>query len=143
MLIFSAALGLRLREMQVYPAHWAQAFITGLLPFSIAVRIMTALSVVTEPAEHMSDDTAVRPTGGIPLWHRLAFYNIGWNSNSKKSVHTKEGLATEICDMVQEVTLDAVGISEVYRLQDDDKHDERQVILRHLVSSLNLSLIHI
>ena len=63
MLIFSAALGLRLREMQVYPADWAQAFITGLLPFSIAVRIMTALSVFAEPAEYISEGGAVRPEG--------------------------------------------------------------------------------
>ena len=139
MLIFSAALGLRLREMQVYPADWAQAFITGLLPFSIAVRIMTALSAFAEPAEYISEGSAVRPAGGIPLWHRLAFYNIGWDSKSRKPVHTKEGLAKEICDMVQQVTLDAVGISEVYNLKDDGKHDERQVISRHLVSSLNSS----
>ena len=100
---------------------------------------MTALSLLAEPAEYLSGSSAVRPAGGIPLWHRLAFYNIGWNSKSKKPDHTKESLAKEICDMVQEVTLDAVGISEVYNLKDDSKHDERQVILQHLVSSLNSS----
>ena len=94
---------------------------------------------VAEPAEYISRSSAVQPANGIPLWHRLAFYNIGWTSKSTKPGHTKEGLAQEICDMVQELTLDAVGISEVYNLKDDDKHDERQIILRHLLSSLNRS----
>ena len=94
---------------------------------------------VAEPAEYISGRSAVQPADGIPLWHRLAFYNIGWGNKSKKPDHTKEGLAKEICDMVQELTLDAVGISEVYNLKDDDKHDERQIILRHLLSSLNSS----
>ena len=67
-----------------------------------------------EPAEYISRSSAVPPANGIPLWHRLAFYNIGWNSKSKKPLHTKEGLAKEICDMVQELNLDAVGITEVF-----------------------------
>ena len=104
----------------------------------VTVRIMTALSLLPEPAEYISGSSAVPPAGGW-LWLRLAFYNIGWDYKSKKSIHTQEGLAKEICDMVQELTLDAVGISEVYNLKDDDKHDERQVILRHLLSSLNSS----
>ena len=41
--------------------------------------------------------------------------------------------------MVQELILDAVGISEVYNLKDDDKHDERQIILGHPLSLLNSS----
>ena len=41
--------------------------------------------------------------------------------------------------MVQKLTLDAVGISEVYNLKDNDKRDERQIILQHLLSSLNSS----
>ena len=94
---------------------------------------------VAEPAEYISGSSAVQPANGIPLWHRLAFYNIGWDSASKQPVHTKERLAKEICDMVQELTLDAVGISEVYNLKEDDKHDERQIILRHLLSSLSSS----
>ena len=80
-----------------------------------------------EPAEYIHGRTAVQPANGIPLWHRLAFYNIGWLSRSKKPEHTKDCLAKEICDMVRELTLDAVGISEVYNLKDDDKDDERQI----------------
>ena len=94
---------------------------------------------VAEPAEYMSGSSAVQPANGIPLWQRLAFYSIGWNKDSKKPVHAKEGLAKKICDMVQELNLDAVGTSEVYNLKDDDKHDERQIILRHLLLSLNSS----
>ena len=60
-------------------------------------------------------------------------------STSKLAQHTKEGLANAIRDMVQGLALDAVGISEVYNLKDDDKHDERQMILRHPLSSLNSS----
>ena len=41
--------------------------------------------------------------------------------------------------MVQGLTLDAVGISEVYNLKEVDKHGERQMILGHLLSSLNSS----
>ena len=76
---------------------------------------------------------------GTPLWTRLAFYNIGWLSSSKKAHHTKEGLAEEIRDMVQGLTLDAVGISEVYYLKDRDNYEDRQMILQHLLSSLNSS----
>ena len=110
----SAALGLRVREVQVYAADWAQAFITGLLPFSIAVRIMAvcpSVLQVAEPADYISGSSAVQPANGIPLWQRLAFYNIGWNRGSKKPVHTKEGLAKEICDMVQELISISISIS--------------------------------
>ena len=92
-----------------------------------------------EPAEYISGRSAVQPANGIPLWHRLAFYNIGWDSRSKKPHHTADGLAKEICDMVQQLALDALGISEVYNLNEVDKHGERQMILRHLLSSLNNS----
>ena len=94
---------------------------------------------IAEPAEYISGTGSVQHANGIPLWHKLAFYKIGWQSTSKKPGHTKEGLAKEICDMVQELTLDAVGITEVYNLKEDDKHDERQIILRHLLSSLSSS----
>ena len=94
---------------------------------------------IAEPAEYISGTGSVQHANGIPLWHKLAFYKIGWTSTSKKPGHTKEGLAKEICDMVQELTLDAVGITEVYNLKEGDKHDERQIILRHLLSSLSSS----
>ena len=37
--------------------------------------------------------------------------NIGWNSESKKPHHTKEGLAKENCDMVQELISISISIS--------------------------------
>ena len=92
-----------------------------------------------KPAQYISGSSAVQPANGIPLSHSLAFYNIGWDSRSKRPNHTKDRLAKEICDMVQELTLDAVGISEVFNLKDDHKRDERQMIMRHLLSSLNSS----
>ena len=94
---------------------------------------------IAEPAEYISGTGSVQHANGIPPWHKLAFYNIGWTSKSKKQNHTKESLANEICDMVEELTLDAEGISEVYNLKDDEEHDKRQIILRHLLSSLNSS----
>ena len=66
------------------------------------------------------------PPAGYSEFHRLAFYNIGWNIASRK--HSKENLATEICDMVREKRADAVGISEIYNLRDNDNNDERQKV---------------
>ena len=91
----------------------------------------------------MCGKSAVQLANGTPLWHRFAFYNIGWDSTSKRPNHTKYRLANEISDMVDALTLDAVGISEVYNLKDDlkddHKRDERQMIWQHLLSSLNSS----
>ena len=95
---------------------------------------MTELGIYAEPAKHFSETIAVWPAA-YNSWHRVSFYNIGWNHNSKKPHHTKEHLASEICAMVQDLTLCAVGISEVFNLR--DVHAERTVILDHLVLRLN------
>ena len=60
-----------------------KTFIASLLPSSSAISIMTELCLSPEPAELVSGSSAVRPAGDNS-WHRLAFYNIGWNHTSKK-----------------------------------------------------------
>ena len=47
-----------------------------------------------------------------------------------------EGLATEICNMVPDLCVDAVGISEVFNLKDQGLQ-QRQDIMQHVVSKLN------
>lgn len=89
------------------------------------------------PAEHMFQGSAGRPASSNP-WAKLAFYNIGWLAASKKERHTKEGLATEICIMVRDKGVDAVGICEVFNLK-DDMRDKREIIMQHLVTKLNSS----
>ena len=79
--------------------------------------------------------SAARPADGNN-WYRLLFYNIGWNKDSKKARHTKEGLAIEICSMVHAKSADAVGLSEVFNLRDDLWH-RRQDIMQHVLAKLN------
>ena len=76
---------------------------------------------------------------GYSEFHRLAFYNIGWNPFSRKAWHTMDGLATEICDMVHDKCVDAVGICEVFNLRDDSCWQRRQDIMKHVVRKLNSS----
>ena len=88
-----------------------------------------------QPAQYMTVDDS--PPGGYSESHRLAFYNIGWDRKSKKEWHTADGLATEICDMVLDKGIDAVGICEVFNLRDDSCWQQRQGIMKHVVSKLN------
>ena len=88
-----------------------------------------------QPAQYMTVDHS--PPGGYSESHRLAFYNIGWDRKSKKEWHTADGLATEICDMVHDKGIDAVGICEVFNLRDDSCWQQRQGIMKHVVSKLN------
>ena len=90
-----------------------------------------------ESAEYMFKSSAARPAS-CNNWYRLSFYNIGWNLASKKARHTMEGLATEICNMVHDKCVDAVGISEVFNLK-HDMWQQRQDIMQHVVSKLNSS----
>ena len=62
---------------------------------------MTAPALEVKPAEYIGIGarSVAQPAGGNN-WYRLLFYNIGWNKDSKKERHTKEGLAIEICSMV-------------------------------------------
>ena len=94
-------------------------------------------SRAAQPAEALLHTSAVQPVGSNN-WYRLAFYNIGWLAASKKARHTKEGLATEICSLVQHKCVDAVGISEVFNLK-EDMRERRRLITDHIVSKLNSS----
>jgi len=94
--------------------------------------IMTA----TQSAEYLFGDSAVRPVANV-YWRRLAFWNIGWNYTSKK--HNMHWLAREICNFHTAKSFDAMGISEIFNIEEEHLHEERQVIMQHLVDALNSS----
>ena len=86
------------------------------------------------PANDATDPNATRPVhpapylnvdggGVLPVgyseYHRLSFYNISWNAKSNKPWHTMKGLAIEVCEMVHDKCIDAVGICGVFDLRDD------------------------
>ena len=96
---------------------------------------MTAPALRVKPAEYIGGRSVAQPAGGNN-WYRLLFYNIGWNKDSKKERHTKEGLAIQICSMVHSKSADAVGLSEVFNLRDDLWH-RRQDIMQHVLAKLN------
>ena len=98
---------------------------------------MTAPALSVEPAKFMFASSAGRPANSNP-WCKLAFCSIGWIESSKKPRHSKEVLATEICNMVHDKGVDAVGISEVFNLR-DDVGNKRQIIMQHVVATLNSS----
>ena len=83
--------------------------------------------------------SAAQPAVAQPgMWKsfcRLAFYNIGWNSQDKK--HTSAMLAKEIKEIVQTKDVHAVGISEVFNARDDYLHDRRQQIMRDILDALH------
>ena len=81
-------------------------------------------------------DVTSEQLAGYSNFYRLGFYNIGWNITSRK--HSKENLATEICDMVRDKRVDAVGISEVFNLREHHQ-EKRQDIMEHLLEKLNSS----
>ena len=93
-----------------------------------------AFQVISAP-KRIKDVTSEQLAGYCDFY-RLAFYNIGWNITSRK--HSKENLATEICDMVRDKRADAVGISEVFSLREDHQ-EKRQNIMEHLLEKLNSS----
>ena len=62
-------------------------------------------------------DVTSEQLAGYSNFYRLGFYNIGWNEDSKKKHHTKENLATEMCGMVRDKGVDALGISGVFNLR--------------------------
>ena len=98
-----------------------------------------------QPAVYITD-TCVAPPGtkqirttkpdGYGGFYRLAFYNICWNISSNQKHHTIHNLAREICDIVCDKGVDAMGISGVFDLR-DDLHETRQDIIKHLLSRLN------
>ena len=77
---------------------------------------------------------------GYSEFHRLAFYNIDWNGDDIEAWHTMHGLATEICDMVHDKCVDAVGICGVFNLRDEPANymaERRPDIMEHIVAKLN------
>ena len=106
-------------------SQWIESSQIATILFKLAMT--HSLGSAERPASESSDPNAVRPVqpaqymtvddsppGGYSESHRLAFYNIGWDRKSKKEWHTADGLATEICDMVLDKGIDAVGICEVF-----------------------------
>ena len=94
-----------------------------------------------EPAEYMMmrSGNAALPAG-YSEFHRLAFYNIDWNGDDIEAWHTMRGLATEICDMVHDKCVDAVGICGVFNLRDEPANhmaERRPDIMEHIVAKLN------
>ena len=65
--------------------------------------------------------TAAQPAVQGPT-HKLAVYNVGWLSSSKK--HNAAWLAREVSDIVTKRNIDAIGISEVFN-QRENLEDRR------------------
>ena len=87
------------------------------------------------PARYAS---GAQPFGCGELFMFL-FYNIGWQSTSKKPHHNKENLADEICEMAIAKGADAIGICEIYNLRDTHLAGKRQAIINHVLWKLNNS----
>ena len=75
----------------------------------------TRTPCAARPAQ-VVERSAARPAAHTGFY-TFAYYNIGWQSGSKRLHHTKENLAAEICDLVRAKCVDAVGISEVFPTQ--------------------------
>ena len=99
------------------------------------------------PAEYMAGDCLpppgsredlTAPPDGYCAPYRLAFYDIGWKISSKERRHTMVNLGKEICDIVRDKEVDAMGISQVFDVK--ERHPQkRQSIMKHLLSKLNSS----
>ena len=57
----------------------------------------------------------------------MAFYNIGWQYTDKK--RATADLAKLMRRICQQKTVHAFGISEVFNIREDDKHQLRQDIM--------------
>ena len=91
---------------------------------------------VKQSAEYMFGSSVER-AGGHNDWIRLSFYNIGWDVKSKK--HSMERLATEILNMVHRKGIHGLGLTEVHNLRDDSLKEKREIIMQHLLATLNSS----
>ena len=145
------------------PAVDAQAFHRGKLRTSfsylasVARKYKTAMRISSasaeqpakalRPAEYMSGDCLPAPGSrnelsevpdGYCALYRLAFYDIGWKISSKQRRHTMVNLGKEICDIVRDKGVDAMGISEVFSLKEHHPQ-KRQGIMKHLLGRLNSS----
>ena len=90
-----------------------------------------------QPPGSCKDLTA--PPDGYCAFYRLAFYDIGWKISSKERRHTMVNLGKEICDIVRDKGVDAVGISQVFDLRQVNHWQKRQGIMKHLLGGLNSS----
>lgn len=92
------------------------------------------------PTGATSECSASQPAGYSDVY-RLAFYIIGWDVTPERDEHIIDGLATEICNMVRDKCVDAVGISEVFNHETfcSSHHGwaQRQVIMELIVFKLN------
>ena len=84
-------------------------------------------------ATYMVSGTAAQPAVQGPT-HKLAFYNVGWVTSSKK--HNAAWLAREVSDIVTKRNVDAIGISEVFN-QRENLEDRREDIMSVLLGHLN------
>ena len=100
------------------------------------------------PAEYMTGDCLpppgsrkdlTAPPDGYCAPYRLAFYAIGWKISSKERRHTMVNLGKEICDIVRDKGVDAMGISQVFDLRQVNHWQKRQGIMIHLLRGLNSS----
>ena len=66
--------------------------------------------------------------------HKLAFYNVGWQSTSKK--HTASWLTREVSEIVTNGNVDAIGVSEVFNIR-NELEDRREAIMSELLVHLN------
>ena len=90
-----------------------------------------------QPPGSCKDLTA--PPDGYCAFYRLAFYDIGWKISSKERRHTMVNLGKEICDIVRDKGVDAIGISQVFDLRQVNHWQKRQGIMKHLLRGLNSS----
>ena len=100
------------------------------------------------PAEYIAGDSLpppgnrkdfTAPPDGYCGFYRLAFYDIGWKISSKERRHTMVNLGKEICDIVRDKAVDAMGISQVFDLRQVNHWQKRQGIMKHLLRALNSS----
>ena len=106
-------------------------------PVQIAPTTMVAAEThcAARPAEIVKR-SAARPAAHTGFY-TFAYYNAGWQKGSTQTHHNKENLAAEICDLVQAKCIDAVGISAVLNLREPQHMQDRQDIMRVVLSKLN------
>ena len=118
------------------PASAPQPAHGGDVPIQIAPDLLPGDTCrAPQPAQYVDRSDAQRI--GYGELCGFLFYNIGWNSDSQRSHHTKENLADEICEMVIAKGADAIGICEIFNLRDTHLAGEREIIMSHVLSKLN------
>ena len=102
-------------------------------------------SSAAQPAEYLQGDCAVQPARflhSLRSLHptscaRLDFYNVGWIYGSKKRRNSRERLVGEVMNIVKGTSADAIGLSEVFNVLNDELYDIRQDIMAELLQALN------